>query len=257
MMTLTLQPFSRVLMGVSATVGILAAPVVTRVAHAQSPSHIYELNGSYNDTLGGPALSAGTSTLATDGVTFPANSLLSLSGGFASPDTYSIEMYFRLDRLTSFNKIIDVKNRTADSGLYVLNSSLSFYGGSNTNGVVNAGMNHLVLTRDGATNRVSGYLNGDSTPVISFINATIANLTGPDNIVYFFTDDSSTARESSSGFVDYIRTYDSALTGAQVASAYSQNVGGVTVPEPSTLVLFGSTPLLTIGVVLHRRRKSV
>lgn len=240
------------------------APHFSGVANAQTPSHIYELNGSYTDALGGPSLTAGTSVIGATGASFSPNPGLLLTGGFASPTTYSVEMYFQIDTTANYRKLLDFKNRSLDSGLYNQNTTLRFFEGGTVKpgnqspaGVINANqMTHLVFTRDGATGQVNGYINGNTTPAISFTDTgAFATLTGVNSPLYFFTDDSAVAGEASAGFVDYIRTYDTALTATQARTVYQANVT-VTVPEVSTLPLFGSVASLAGCIVLARRRKS-
>ena len=50
-------------------------------AYAASVAHIYELNGSLADSLGGPALSAAGGTLNATNYSFAANQGLSLQNG--------------------------------------------------------------------------------------------------------------------------------------------------------------------------------
>lgn len=116
--------FIPALRGMFLALATTIAPVLSGIASAQSPSHVYELNGSYTDSQGGPSLNGGISSLTATGASVSPNSLISLSSGFASTGTYSIEMHFQLDTVSSYRKLLDFKNRTADTGLYARNTAL-------------------------------------------------------------------------------------------------------------------------------------
>ena len=216
--------------------------------------HDYELNGSFADSLGGPALAPAGGTLNATNYSFGANQGLSLSSwltGSATSGNYSIETTFNFSNLSSFRKIIDFKDLTSDNGLYNLNTALNFFPeATGPSGAFTANVNaHLVLTRDGGTNQVVGYVNG--VQQISFTDSSSrATFTGTNNIIQFFKDDFNTGQtEASGGVVDFIRIYDSALTRLEVAALEAA-------PAPQGLVLaaLGAAGLATWG---WRRAKAV
>jgi hypothetical protein len=95
---------------------------------AVADTFTYELNGSYAESNGGPSLVPYGGTLGPDsttglrmGYTFGVQQGLSLSGTGIS-DAYSIDIQFYFDdvnaSINTFQKILDFKNRTSDSGLY-------------------------------------------------------------------------------------------------------------------------------------------
>jgi hypothetical protein len=88
---------------------------------AGADTFTYELNGSYAESNGGPSLVPLGGTLGPTGYTFGVNTGLSLSGTGIF-DAYSIDIrFFFYDvsaSINSFQKILDFKNRTSDSGLY-------------------------------------------------------------------------------------------------------------------------------------------
>jgi len=221
----------------------MACFVCYSVGWAQLPSalHDYELNNSLADSLGGPSLVNNGATLGATGLTFAPNQGPSLSnwlGGSATSGNYSIEMYFSLTDTNGYRKLIDYQNRTADAGLYNLNTSLDFYpAASGSSGAIPANtMTHLVFTRDGGSNQVVGYINGSTALGMSFTDSSnLAVFSAANNIMQFFQDDAVTSfNEASGGFVDFIRIYDHSLT-AQDA----QNLFGAisAVPEPSTMIM--------------------
>ncbi|MBC8104748.1 MAG: PEP-CTERM sorting domain-containing protein [Cytophagales bacterium] len=238
--------------------GIAATIALSTVAFAQTPTHIYDLNGSLADSLGGPAITNSLGgVLGASGVTFSDNQGLSLSGAL-SPTTYSIEMQFSITDTSGFARLIDFKNRTSDTGLYNLNTSLNFFNvvTGPADAITANSLTHLIITRDGVTNEFTGYVNGVSQ--ISFTDSgSLGAFTGPSNIGYFFVDDNSVGGETSPGFVDYIRTYDSALTAAQVRDRFNnRDTPGSpsAAPEPSTLALLGFAALGLVGVARRRKR---
>ena len=80
--------------------------------------HVYELNGSFADSLGGPDLVPNGGSLGPTEYTFGPNEGLALSNAI-DPLTYSIEITFRItERLTGYIKLIDFANLSVDLGLY-------------------------------------------------------------------------------------------------------------------------------------------
>jgi len=189
-------------------------PSVASIAVADT--FTYQLNGSYAESNGGPSLVPYGGTLGPTGYTFGVQQGLSLSGSGAF-DSYSIDIHFFFDALGSsfdgYQKILDFKNRTSDSGLYSLDRSLQLFASSGTGDphagtsypvFTNSTMADLLVTRD-ASGLFSAYVNGNlAFSVMDMDGAT--RFSGPDNIMYFFIDDlQSFAPEAGSGFVDCIQ----------------------------------------------------
>lgn len=242
----------------------LASTLLATAAHAVViPNHVYEFGGTTADALGGPAMTLGTGatyagSAAAGGLRFTKDQGPTVTGAFANTGLYSLELFFTLDQVSSFRRLVDFGNGTDDDGLYLQNGDLRFYGqnlSSDTN-IKSGQMTHIVVTRDG-TQRVRAYLDGVER--FSFNDATSmdAVFSGPDGIARFFRDNNG---EASAGFVDFIRLYDRVLTGTEVTSLHG---GGTpprdfevpvsTVPEPSTwamLILgFGA-----VGAAVRHRR---
>lgn len=108
---------------ISATIMLLSVASV-----AGADTFTYELNGSLADS-GGPSLVSNGGPLGSTGYAFGVNEGLSLPGTRAF-DVYSIDIRFYFDDVNAlFNtwqKILDFKNRTSDSGLYSAGGSLLF-----------------------------------------------------------------------------------------------------------------------------------
>jgi hypothetical protein len=170
---------------------------------------------------GGPSLVPYGGTLAPNGYYFGVNEGLSLSGTGIF-DAYSIDIRFYFDDVgVSFNgyqRILDFKNRTSDSGLYDRDGSLQLFatGGTDdphagTAGHVftNGTMADLLVTRN-ASGFFSAFVNGQfAFSVMDTDGAT--RFSGPDNIIYFFMDDFVSLTnfpdlpEAGTGFVDRIQ----------------------------------------------------
>jgi hypothetical protein len=244
------------------TIAAAFAALAGAAQAAAAPSHSYEFSGNLADSLGGPSMQigAGSSYVGSGlsgGLDFASNLGPNLSNAFASSTVYSIEMYFSLDALGGYRRLVDFKNQTTDEGLYFFNDALTLYNTSQFVDVnATAGsMVHLVLTRD-AGSQFNVYYNGGLA--ISRLDASRTTLTGPNQIVRFFDDDGG---EASAGFVDFIRTYDVALTGSDVTGLYNGGAplrGGETgaVPAPATWAMmilgFGG-----VGATLRTRRRLV
>ena len=85
-------------------------------------THIYNLNSSTADELGGPAIVLpDPGGLGPTGYSFDADEGPNLSNAI-NANEYSIEIVFRIDDISNFKKIIDFKNRLSDTGLYNINS---------------------------------------------------------------------------------------------------------------------------------------
>ncbi len=203
---------------------ILSCAVLLAAAGAASAqSHQYSLNGSFADAAGGPALVASGGTLSATGYSFGANQGLTLNAALGG--VYTIDMTFHFNTQHGWEKVIDFKSLSVDAGMYTQDNNWSFYPvGTYGSGAVAGVDARLTLTRDGA-NVVRMYVNGSQ--VGSFTDSSnLANF-GSNPAKFFFDDHATGGREAAGGFVDYIRTYDHALTSQQVA-----NLGAV--PEPAT-----------------------
>lgn len=86
------------------------------------PVHVYELNGTLSDSLGGPSLVSNGGSITGSGYIFGPNQGLDLTipSGINWND-YSLTVDVTFDDLSnrSWQKIVDFKNRSSDAGLYV------------------------------------------------------------------------------------------------------------------------------------------
>lgn len=218
-----------------------------------TPIHSYDLNNDLADAFGGPALVNNGATLGGGGLSFGGNQGPSLDGwlaGSATAGNYSIELHFSLTETASYRKLVDFKDRTVDAGLYNLDTALSFYPVENgPSGSIAANvMTHVVISSDGLTSQLVGYVNGSASQGVSFIDLSgQGTFTGVNNIIHFFRDDLSTGQsEASAGFVDFIRIYDRPVSPQEAAELYAARF----VPEPASL---GLAMIGAAGLLLRRR----
>jgi hypothetical protein len=199
---------------------------------AVADTFTYELNGSYAESNGGPSLVPYGGTLGSMGYTFGVQQGLSLSGTGIF-DAYSIAIRFYFDDVNAsfntFQKILDFKNRTSDSGLYSGSGSLQLFAttgsgdphaGSGVHDFTNRTIADLLVTRS-ANGVFSASVNGHFAFSVMDTNGA-TRFSGPDNIIYFFIDDlQSFAPEAGLGFVDRIQvtTFPAAAVPGPIAGA--------------------------------------
>lgn len=215
--------------------------------------HEYALRGSLNDNLGGSPLTAIGGQITALGYVFAANQGLSFSSKTFNPSSYSIELSFKLDATAGSTKILDFHNLTSDPGLYQKNGRLTFAPEASSSLLdFTPGTNvHVVLTRDGATDLVTAYVNGQQS--FSFHDGgALASPPGFSNKFNLFLDDKSGA-QASGGTLDYLRVFNGALTASEVQALFAGGPPSV-VPEPSTYALL-SVGVLTTALLAARQRR--
>lgn len=226
-------------------VGVVMA--CASAASAAAPSHQYRLNASYSDDLGGTALVDHGGVLDGSGYTFGQNQGLTMAVDLGA--VYTVDLGYRFDSHNGWQKIIDFSNLALDSGMYTYGSDYNFYPAGNYIAAPADGVDgRLTLTRD-ASSLVSIYSNGTFAGSFSDTSG-LADFTGKD--AHFFIDDFATGQvEAGRGHVDYIRTWNTALTANEIGVL---GVPVAAVPEPETYALL----LAGLGIVsaVARRRKA-
>jgi hypothetical protein len=126
--------------------------------------------------------------------------------------SYTIEIYFVFDELSSWKRVVDWKNRKTDWGAYVYYGQLNFYNilYSNEAPVEEGEYTYYVITRTASDDHVLIYT--DAEVKISFNDAGGNALVDEDGVLNFFHDDLVVTGEASSGAVAMIKLYDYPLT---------------------------------------------
>jgi len=158
--------------------------------------------------------------IGSTGLSFSDNTGLALSPTRAvlRRDEYTIEILFHLDEISDYRKILDLKNGSVDTGLYVLNGCLNFFPRPVTSSTpIEADtFAQVVLTRGSSSDVVVGYVDGirqfvfDDKLGIAEIDAA--------HTLRFFVDDSRTNVEHSAGVVSQIRLFDQEFSADEVAA---------------------------------------
>jgi hypothetical protein len=239
-------------------VAILATLLVatqSQESEAATIIHDYTLNNTFTDAFGGPSLVDNGGTLTSSGYVFAPNQGLSLSiPNSVNTSNYSIVLDFNIANASGYRKLVDFKNLTSDNGFYVLNGQLNFYPVAigPINAVTPSTNVQVALTRDGATSNFVSYVNGIQQFSFNDLSSA-AVFNGSNNTAWFFRDDFATGGgEATSGFVDRIRFYDSALTSNEVG-ALQNSASAVPVPPQFLATMLGAG----LGALKMRRQKKV
>ena len=119
---------------------LLSLTLLFLLATSYSQTHSYQFAGNFNEVAAGPALTEVLSCGATTG-SYTSQSINTASGtcsggpqqvfnfneggGFSYPNasfiggTYTINIFFKFNSLSNFQRIIDFKNSTSDAGMYI------------------------------------------------------------------------------------------------------------------------------------------
>lgn len=136
--------------------------------------------------------------------------------------SYTVEMYFRFDRLDSLKRVLDFKNGKSDAGAYILNGRINFYRLMVSEEMI-AGEEeyiHWVISRDAGTKLVSVYANGKEQ--MRFQDYGELARIDENNRLIFFYDDLPGSGHTSSGAVAYIKLYDHVLSPEQVSKSFNE-----------------------------------
>jgi hypothetical protein len=220
---------SRSWIAVSLVVGCLSCSLQAAVIHD------YLLNNSYADSLGGPALTPNGGTLSAGGYTFAATQGLNLDSALTANQAlaYTIDLFFDITSAGKYNKLLDFKNRTTDSGLYFDPSNhLNFFPATSGSATIANGQNvQVTLSRD-TLGTVTGFFNGAQQFQFSD-TSLLGTFSAANNRIWFFQDE---------GFQGAPGEYPSG-TVTRITISSSVDLPSSGVPEPSTGVL------LAVGVM--------
>lgn len=150
-------------------------------------------------------------------------------------DSYTIEIYFRFDKLNSWKRVIDFKNRKTDWGCYIFNGKLNFYNllVSEKAPVTENSYTHYVISRDGATNTVKIFADGVSK--LEFIDADKHTLLDDDQKLNFFFDDLKVTDEASAGAVVMIKISDYVIPPDKILEGFESFKNNINYVAPITV----------------------
>jgi OOP family OmpA-OmpF porin len=139
--------------------------------------------------------------------------------GFLSK-SFTVELYFKMDSLSSWKRVLDFKNRKSDYGCYIYDGKLNFYDFaiSEKAPVRRNQYLHYVYSRDFETKTIKMYINGIEK--LEFKDPGTEGLLDQDQLLNLFQDDLVANHEASSGSVALIRVYDRVMTPVFIRRSY-------------------------------------
>jgi len=134
--------------------------------------------------------------------------------------SYTIELYFKMEEMNSWKRVVDYKNRISDWGCYVFFGKLNFYNIATSDTIpFSAGKyQYYTVTRDSTTKLVSIYSSGSSR--IRFVDTGDQAIVGQANVLNFFQDDLAVQNEASAGDIALLRLTNIALDSTAVKNRY-------------------------------------
>lgn len=126
--------------------------------------------------------------------------------------SFTVELYFKLDSLKSWKRIIDFKNRKSDNGCYIFNGKLNFFNlDTGKKAPIKEGQYmHYVFSRDAETKTIRLFVDGESK--LEFIDLQGDGVLDEDQVLNLFYDDLVVNHEASAGTIAFIRLYDRVMT---------------------------------------------
>lgn len=216
------------------TLGCLVA-LTSLPARSAVLIHDFALRGTLSDRLGGTSLTAMGGQITALGYVTTLNQGLSLRSALLNSADYTIAFSFGLSSSAGSMKLLDLHGMSDSTGLYQHNGQLAFSPAASSSGAsLRAGDNHVVLTRNGISGTVAGFLNGQQ--VFSFADPSGVAVVAPGGVLNFFRELSSSTQGGTLATFTSIQIYNGALTSTEVSNLYAMTVP-LPVPEPSVVAL--------------------
>lgn len=135
--------------------------------------------------------------------------------------SYTIEMFFKLDTIQGYKKLIDFDSLGADAGFYNQNGKLVMYNKfTSPDSVIGAGQyEYAAVTRDGSTKDMYIYHNDKMIGTLNDNNDQY--MYGSDKLLIFFKDDGGTNGEQTSGSVGMIHISNYVMDSTTIKSNYT------------------------------------
>ena len=179
--------------------------------------------GSTLHPISGVGTSVAFTTESVDGVseavaTFSQGAGFDISGviGDVEANAYSIVLLVRMSQLGGFDRLLDFKNLTADSGVYLYDGSLRFYPSSATGSkvIANNEWAQVVVTR-AADGTMRGFVDGAQQ--WQFNDSAGLGVISTNRLVFFVDNISGGGTaEQSAGAVARVRLFTRALSPTEV-----------------------------------------
>lgn len=156
--------------------------------------------------------------------------------------SYTVEIYFRLDELESWKRVLDFKDRKSDNGCYIYEGRLNFFNfATGEKAPVKPGeYMHYVFSRDLETRTIKMYVDGESK--VEFQDPGEEAILGPTQVLNFFQDDLKAPNEASPGAVAFIRLYDKVMTPVFVKQSFKRLAQTITKPRQTIAEAASSPP---------------
>lgn len=170
--------------------------------------------------------------------------------------SFTVEIYFKMDSLNNWKRILDLKNRKSNGGSYIQNGKLNFLDFA-MNEKVPVRTNryiHYVYSRDFDTKIIKLYING--LLKIEFTDPKTEGVLDNDQVLNLFQDDLIVGQESSAGSVALVRIYDRVMTPVFIRRSY-QSLARTKQQEPVAEQLEEKEPEKTAGIEQPKRNPNL
>lgn len=140
----------------------------------------------------------------------------------ATAPGYTIELYFKLDTITGYKKLMDADSLSKDKGLYNRNGKVVLYPNfESPDSFFAAGtFQYVAITRDAATKEM--YINCNGKTAGTYIDNTDLYVYDANQLIIFFQDDNGTNNEEANGSVAMIHISATAMDSNTVKTRYTQ-----------------------------------
>lgn len=150
-----------------------------------------------------------------------------------SAGNYTIELFFKIDTVKGYKKLIDYNNLNGDKGLYNFGGKISLYPKfTSADSVVAPNkFQYVAITRNATTKKMYMYFNNDT--VGSYVDNAGDYVYGTNKRITFFRDDVGTGGEQAAGAVVYIAISNYEMDIATVKANYNNLSATLSVNEIS------------------------
>lgn len=145
--------------------------------------------------------------------------------------SYTIELYFKLDTIQGYKKLIDFDSLGADAGFYNQSGKLVMYNKlTSTDSTIGAGKyEYAAITRDGSTKDMHVYHNNTVLGMLNDNNDQYVY--GAEKLLIFFKDDRGTGGEQTGGSVAMIQISNYVMDSTTIKSNYNGLASTLSISE--------------------------